>query len=347
MRKDGKEVSWTLVASGNGKVELREYESRPFGEWDIDLKLEASGVSAGTESHFIRNLAGPDNPSVFGYSPIARVVGVGKEASSFFSEGDRVAYFGPSRSPEEPLQSFGAYRSRSVLNVNPEIHDYLAPDQFCVKVPEALSSELAAFGGIAAVSSMGATMPATKPGDKVLVLGQGVIGQFAAQHFRMHGAEVAVSDLHDKRLTIAAACGADHVIHAGSENTAEAVRALWPNGADIVADSTGLERVIEASLPALKIRGKYVFLGWCKGNDFSLVNLQGQRCFEAFFPWTLEGRHVEHSWRMMLQGGLRVEPLITHRASFRDAPAVYDMVLTLPEQYVGVAFDWTEEGDRA
>ena len=85
---------------------------------------------------------------------------------------------------------------------------------------------------------MGAMMPRTKPGDKVLVLGQGIIGQFAAQHFRMHGAEVTISDLHSKRIDVALVCGADHAINVAAEDTVPALKEFWPTGADIVAEAT-------------------------------------------------------------------------------------------------------------
>ena len=330
-----------IVAAGKGRVEVREIEVPSLGEWDIRVALERSAVSVGTESHLAGKLASAENPLILGYAPLARVEATGARVSpALFAVGDRVSYFSPAQPPAGPANGCGGHQSPAVLNVNPQTRDLLGPDQFCVKVPDGLPSEQAAFGGIAAVSSMGATMPGTRPGDKVLVLGQGVIGQFAAQHFRMHGAEVAVSDLHEKRLTIARACGADHVIDAARQDTVQALRAIWPDGADIVADTTGLYRAVEASIGAVKRRGRYVFLGWCKGSDFALERFHGQAVFQAYFPWTLEGAHVQHSWRMMKQGGIKVEPIVTHRVRVSDAPAVYEMILNRPGEYVGVVFNW-------
>lgn len=329
-----------IVATGGGKVEVREVDVPAPGEWDIRVALERSAVSVGTESHVAGKLASRERPLILGYAPIARVEAAGDRAAALFAVGDRVSYFGPSQAPGGPGHCCGGHQSPALLNVNPQTRDLLGPDQYCIKLPAGLSSEYAAFGGIAAVSSMGAMMPGTKPGDRVLVLGQGVIGQFAAQHFRLRGAEVAVSDLHAKRLAAAAACGADHVIDASGQDAVKAVRAIWPDGADIVADTTGSYRVVEASVGAVRRRGRYVFIGWCKGPDFALERFHGQNVFEAFFPWTLEGPHVQHSWRMMLQGGIRVEPIITHRVHVSEAPAVYEMVLRAPAEYAGIVFDW-------
>jgi len=330
-----------VVAVGNSKVEGREIHIAPPKEWDIQVNLECSAISIGTETHVVRNTT-PDDPRILGYAPVARVLSVGEHAATLFSEGDRVIYFGPEKVADGPGLCCGGHQSPALLNVNPAMRDLLGPDRFCVKVPDGLTSEHAAFAGIAAVSSMGATMPGTTPGDKVLVLGLGLIGQFATQHFRLHGAEVAVSDIDKQRLAVAAACGADHVINASEQDTARAVRAIWPAGADIIADTTGLYPVIESTLNALKTRGRYVFLGWCKGAKFNLERFQGQKVFEAFFPWTLEGVHVQHSLRMMLQGGLRVNPLITHRVGVEEAPAIYDVLVNSTSQHLGVVLNWDE-----
>ena len=333
-------IGQAIVAVDKGKVELREVEVPPLGEWDIRIQLEATAVSAGTESHIINTMASAEDPGVLGYAPIGHIEDIGDQAKTLFALGDRVSYFGATRAGVGPGYRCGGHLSHGILNVNPQTRDLLGPDQYCIKLPDGLASEHAAFGGIAAVSSMGATMPGTKPGDKVLVLGGGVIGQFAAQHFRMHGAEVALCDLHTKRLDAARACGADHIIDAAQQDTVEAVREFWPDGADIVSDTTGSYRVVEASVGALKRRGKFVFLGWCKGSDFNLERFHGQNVFEAFFPWTLEPAHVQHSWRMMLQGGLRVDPVISHRGTLDQVSALYNMILTTPEKHVGVVFNW-------
>ena len=85
---------------------------------------------------------------------------------------------------------------------------------------------------------------------------------------------------------------------------------------------------------------KYVFVGYYQ-SDLNIHCLQGTRVFEAFFPWTLTPEHVLHSWRMMIRGGLKVEPLITHRMNVDDAAAAFDVILNSPSEYTGVVFDWT------
>jgi len=330
-----------IVVVDRGKVEIRAIEPRPVGEWDIKVELEHSAISAGTES-YVLSQPGGDREVIPGYAPVGRVVEAGAEAAALFSVGDVVSYFSPDAPVGGPAMSCGGHQSPAVLNVDPRKRDLRGPDQFCLKVPAELSTDHAAFGGIAAVSSMGATMPDPKPGDRALVVGQGVIGLFATQHLRLLGAEVAVADTLPGRLEIAARCGADHLIDAEDADTAQALRDIWPEGADIVVDSTGSCRVIEAAVPAVRRRGKFVFLGWCKGK-LAIENFHHQRVFQAYFPWTLEGERVLHSWRMILQGGIRVEPVITHRMKVEDAQRAYDMIRERPGECLGVVLDWRQQ----
>jgi 2-desacetyl-2-hydroxyethyl bacteriochlorophyllide A dehydrogenase len=329
-----------IVAVDCKKVEVRSVEPRPVKEWDIKIEVERTAISVGTESYVLSQAKRSAN-YIPGYGPVGRIVEAGHRAADIFAVGERVSCFAADAPASGERNDCGGHQSPAVMNVNPAERDLLGANSYCVKVPEALSSEHAAFGGIAAVASMGATMPAPEPGDTALVLGQGVIGVFAMQHLRLLGAEVAVADLRKQRLAVAEACGADHIIDATETDTAEALRAIWSDGADIVIDTTGSYRVIEAAVPAVRRRGRFVFLGWCKGADFALEKFHGQHVFSAYFPWTLEGPRVQHSWRMMLQGGINVEPVITHRMKVEEAPEAFRMIYEEPEEYVGIVLDWS------
>jgi L-iditol 2-dehydrogenase len=332
-----------IVAVDRNRMQLREVDIGTAGDWDLVVELEASAVSVGTESHCLDVMdAARRQPYVSGYAPVGRVVQAGREARALFPEGARVTYFAPR--PPVPAagvgQTCGGHISPAIIDVNPAARDLLGPDTYCVTVPESVPSERAAFAGVSAVSYLGVTMCNPRPGDKVVVLGQGIIGLFATRHFALRGAEVLAVDSYPLRLQAAKASGASHVVDASREKAHEAVRRLWPGGADVVADTTGLYPVIEESIPAVRRFGTYVFLGWCKGPGFTLEKLQGTRVFEAFFPWTLQGPHVAASLRLMALGALPVDPLVSHRFSPQDAGAVYDFVRGARDQYVGILLDW-------
>ena len=45
---------------------------------------------------------------------------------------------------------------------------------------------------------------------------------------------------------------------------------------------------------------------------------------------------------MIQLGALLTEPLVTHRVTVCEAPAVYEMVLHAPDEYLGIVFTWDE-----
>ena len=333
-----------VVSTATRQVELRDVEIGAVGEWDVAVELERSAISVGTESYVLASASYP-RPYVPGYAPIGRVVEVGARAAARFAPGDRISYFQP-RPPRSvvpgspcPVQNCGGHQSPAIIDVDPAQRDLLASNTYCVTVPAGLSSERAAFGGISSISSLGVTLAAPRVGDRALVIGQGMIGQLAAQHLKLRGAEVAVADRHRLRLELALRCGVDHAIDAGHEHVVQAVRALWPDGADVVADATGSYRVVEDAVGALRREGTVLFLAWYKGAAFNLERFHGT-VFRACFPWTLKGDHVLASWRLLESGALTVDPLQTHEFPVAEAQRAYDLIYAAPEEYVGISLDW-------
>lgn len=323
----------------NKKADLLDIEIGPMQEWDVKVVLEASAISTGTESYVLSCHKKENGRYITGYAPIARIVEVGaKAAAAGYKAGERISYFAP-QAALGMRQMCGGHQGTALVNVDPGSRDLLGSDCYVVRLPDGLTSERAAFAGISAVSDQGISQCKPNVGDKALVIGQGLIGQFAAAHLHLRGAEVMVVDVHDKRLAIARSWGADHAINVKDQDLAKAVRAIWPNGADIIADSTGNYPAIEASVDAMKWRdGKYVLLAWCKG-PFNLPRFHN-RVFEVYLPWTLQGFRVLNSFRLMNSGSLHVEKMITHRFKYTEAAKAYDMVYAAPADYCGIVFDW-------
>lgn len=327
-----------VVAVDNKKVEIREVEIGTLGEWDIQVELETSAISVGTESYVLSTPERYERPYIPGYSPIGRVVVVGEKAAERFAVGDRVTYFQP-RAPLDVIQNCGGHQSPAIVNVDPKKVGTTPSNAYCEKVPPDLQSDTAAYGGIASISCLGISLARQSVGDRAFIIGQGMIGQLAAQYLRLRGAEVAVADLHEKRLSLSRQSGADYCMLAGTNPVADELLELWPEGADIVVDCTGSYRVVESIAPTVKVRGKFIFLGWCKGTGFNLELFHG-RVFEAYFPWGLEGPRISSAWRLMKTDTLKIPHLITHRFHVRDAPKAYELIYRAPAAYVGILLDW-------
>ena len=322
------------IAIDHKTVALGPVEIGEPGEWDLLVKLECSAISVGTES-YILSTTQVGKPRVIGYAPVGRVVRAG--ASTKFAVGDRVTYFAP-RPPLDTPQLCGGHQSPAIINVNHTQRDLLAPNAYCVKVPENVSSEHAAFAGISAVSYLGAHLANPAPGEKVAIVGQGIIGLFATQHFALRGAQVMAIDIDARRLKLAGECGADFCVQPG-EDLGAAIRRVWPGGADILVDTTANHRVVEASIAGLRHEGKYVFLGYYKGADFNLGALHGV-VFHGLFPWTLRGNLVVASLQLMTMGALKIAPLISHRFPASEVTAAFELAGKRPAKYTGILLDW-------
>ena len=68
-----------------------------------------------------------------------------------------------------------------------------------------------------------------QPGDTDLGTRMGLVGNFAAQLFRLAGAEVMATDLSELRRQRALACGIDNVVNPDQQDLREAVME-WTGG---------------------------------------------------------------------------------------------------------------------
>lgn len=122
-------------------------------------------------------------------------------------------------------------------------------------IPEALSGDehdakVLPLGDNFATGYHGALGAKVQPGDTVVVIGDGAIGQCSALAAAMLGAgAVIMVGHHDDRLQLAAAHGTTHPINSAQVDAVQAVLALTHGrGADAVIDSIGTDASIAEAL---------------------------------------------------------------------------------------------------
>ena len=124
---------------------------------------------------------------------------------------------------------------------------------FCLPVPAALDLDdrRAVFVRMAGVAITAVRSANVSPGDKVLVVGLGLVGNFAAQLFRLAGAEVLASDPIDERRAIAAQCGIARTVNPMTDDLAAAVLD-WTagHGVDIAVEAIGRSDLIAEAVGA-------------------------------------------------------------------------------------------------
>src|SRR5258708_8622249 len=123
-----------------------------------------------------------------GYSAAGTVIEVSNDVSNFHI-GDRVACAG-----------VGYASHAEVLAV---------PKNLCVRLPDQVSFDSAAFGTLGAIEMQGVRLAEPTLGESVVVIGLGLIGQVTAQLLRANGCRVFGIDLDSQKIELAKQFGAD------------------------------------------------------------------------------------------------------------------------------------------
>jgi 2-desacetyl-2-hydroxyethyl bacteriochlorophyllide A dehydrogenase len=324
------------------RVELREMEVPDPGPDEVAIQTVYSGISQGTErwaltgryGHFDVDFSAyyPCSP---GYQAAGVVEALGSEVTDL-EVGDHVFTLGtrflaPEHKYPGPCQASHAghlVASRSkVTRVRPTVD--LAP---------------ASLYHMAGVSRHGVRLTKVQPGELVVVIGLGMIGQMSAQAARRAGARVIATDLVPLRVQLAAAHSADRAVDASSESLEAAVLEEAPDGADVVIDTTGNSRMFERCLGLVRKEGRIAMQGYYPDPisiDFHRTHLKRPT---VTFPCGWDDEFNDELADDMAAGRIAIEPLITHRIPFREATAAYELVLTHPERSLGMVLDWSEVG---
>ncbi|MBI4326974.1 MAG: bi-domain-containing oxidoreductase [Chloroflexi bacterium] len=290
-----------------------------------------------------------ETPTPLGYSA-AGVVAVVDAANTRFRVGDRVACAGAEC-------AFHA--------------EYLAvPDLLAAPVPAGVENWQAAYTTLCSIALQAVRQTEPGLGDRVLVMGQGLIGLLVTNLLKANGVRVMAADLQAARQAFSEAMGAEKVVILGPQNLSDEVRA-WTDGygvdAAVICTATQSNTPIEQAAEALRDRGRLVDVGITKielpwkifyekelevrfsrsygpgrydpsyewgGNDYPI----------GYVRWT-EQRNFEACLRLMATGQINLAALTTRRAPFAEALKVYQDLLADGSKDVGVVLEYGGGGE--
>ena len=159
-------------------------------------------------------------------------------------------------------------------------------------------------------------------GDRVLVMGSGVIGNAALMVAKSLGAEVIVCDIDDGKLEKARELGADYVVNSGSMNLVDEVnRITGGDGVTVVIDAVCIPALFQSLLECAAPGGRVGVLGFSKDiagiTQFEITRKEltvcGSRLNNGRFPQVIE-------W--FESGMLEPTKLINGVHSFGDAQRI-------------------------
>jgi threonine 3-dehydrogenase len=163
-------------------------------------------------------------------------------------------------------------------------------------------------------------------GEDVLITGAGPIGCMAAMIARHAGARfVVITDVNPYRLALAKKTGADLVIDVSKDNIEQAQKKLGMNeGFDVAMEMSGNPAALNSILDNMCHGGKIALLGimpenteidWNKVvfNMFTIKGIYGREMYETWYKMTT-----------MIQSGLDITPLITHKFHYTEFEKGFD-----------------------
>jgi NADPH2:quinone reductase len=173
-----------------------------------------------------------------------------------------------------------------------------------------------------------------KPGETLLVLGAaGGVGLAAVELGKAMGAKVIAAASSAEKLAICKEHGADEVIDYAADDLRERLKALAPNGVDVVYDPVG-GAYSEPALRSMAWEGRFLVIGFAAGDipkiPLNLTLLKSCDIVGVFwgaFTARNPARHKEHLAELMdwyLSGKLK--PLVSETYPLeRAADALNDM----------------------
>jgi 2-desacetyl-2-hydroxyethyl bacteriochlorophyllide A dehydrogenase len=226
-----------------------------------------------------------------------------------------------------------------------------------VPVPDAVPGTQAPLARMAGIAFTALRLAPPALGDRVVVLGLGLVGLLAGQLYRLAGARPVVGvDRLASRLRLAEPRGILTVDASREEIPILLERILGARGADIVVEATGNPALVVPALEAARRGGAAVLLGSTRGtvalDVYSLVHRKALRLigghetalpFAAGHEWP-RLRNLALALDLMAVGDLKTEGLVTDELDMDRALSAHAMLRDSPESHLGVILHWRPRG---
>src|SRR5918994_5100159 len=332
----------SLVSAGTerAKVEigrdslLGKARRRPDQVRQVVDKVRAEGLSATVVA--VRNRLEALTP--LGYCAAGRVERVGARVRDV-RPGDVVACGGEEAAHAEILA---------------------VPANLCVPVPDGVDVMEAAFTTLGSIALHGFRQADLRLGERVAVVGMGLVGQLAARIARAAGCEVVGIDLEPWRLELAEQAGAVQLsrlrgnVTGGEKSTCDAVL--------VTAAAPTTNDPVSLAIDLARERGKIVIVGdvlleldrrrlYAKELELRLARSYGPGRYDreyeqrgldypiGYVRWT-ERRNMTEFLRLLAERRVEVGDLVTHEFPIDEANRALDAVSDRDRRALGVVINY-------
>lgn len=339
----------SLVSAGTERnvVEFAEKSlvgkarSRPDLVRQVLDKARREGLVTTIETAFNRL----DQPTALGYSSAGTIVEIGPGLEGF-KVGDRVACAGG---------GFAVHAEYAVV-----------PQNLLIPLPDEVDFESAAFTTLGGIALQGFRLARPQIGDRVAVIGLGLLGLLTAQIAKAAGCQVFGLDLSPARVALARQFGITAVPRADAETAGRAFTSGRGFDAVLICADSRSNDPTELAGALCRDRGQVISIGvvglnlprkvyYEKEIHFQVSRSYGPGRYDpayeergvdypyGYVRWT-EGRNLSAFVELLASGQVDVKPLITHRFAIDSAADAYALITGKAQQpYMGVLLAYPQD----
>jgi len=325
-----------VIFSGVNQVEIGTVMLPPLKPDEIRVEAVMSCLSPGTDLRILTGKQGGNLnwPLIPGYSMVGQVDQCGAEVTEFV-EGDRVFCIGTQSASCELM--WGANVAVG------HVHKSKA-----MRIPDGLEWEKACLAKLAAIAYHGSTRSAVSVGELAAIIGIGPIGLFSAWFHQEKGADVCCADVNPARVQGLADLGLKGVHVKGCLK--ESLNQVFPYGADLVVDCTGVDTLLDQSIGITKElpwddsweRGRRLLIQGSYGDRISLdYNLAFQRELQLMITRDHQMRDLEQVMDWMLRTEVPFGRVLSEVRAFTEAASAYRDLIDRKNECLTIGLRWS------
>jgi predicted dehydrogenase len=326
--------SFSAISSGTERARVTlskkslvaKARERPDLAREVIQRARREGIRATHET--VKRKLGEATP--VGYSSAGVILELGAGVFGF-EIGDRVACAGG-----------GHANHAEVVSV---------PTNLCAKVPEGVSLEAASLTTVASIALHGIRLADARIGDRVAVIGSGLVGQLAVRLLQAGGVEVVVLDIDPARLERARAAGVAHAFVADGDAPRRVLEATGGVGVDavVVTAAAPSNEPLLTGVTITRDRGTVILVGdvpidlprgplYEKELSFRVSRSYGPGRYDreyeergldypiGYVRWT-EKRNMEAILALQASGRLRLDDLVDEVIPVEEAARAYERLV--------------------
>ncbi len=246
------------------------------------------------------------------------------------------------------------------------------PKNLVVRVPEGVSPDHAAFTTLGAIAMQGFRQANVQLGEKIAVIGLGLIGLLVVQILNASGCQVIGIEVDQQKLELGIKLGCKEVALADDQGLKEKVISFTNgHGVDstIITAATQSNRPVEQAGEITRQKGKVVIVGavgmniprepyYSKEIDLKISRSYGPGRYDkdyeekghdypyAYVRFT-EQRNMECFLELVRDKKIDLGPIITHRFPFEEATKAYEIIQgSKKENYLGILLEYKRDEEE-